>query len=142
MVSTKINYDNLLDAKKNILTIKYDVINSFIPNLNLYRNVSSDDVKEWLIIDKTDELIYIDHYFVCSNFASIAKDNASKVGLHFAYVEIKGVENDVWQGHAVNAINTTDKGLIFIEPQTDKIIDVEIGNEYNDFIIKTILIVW
>jgi hypothetical protein len=32
------------------------------------------------------------------------------------------------------AFNTTDRGFIFIEPQSDEIVDLEVGKNYNKLI--------
>ena len=44
--------------------------------------------------------------------------------------------------HAVVAFNTTDRGLIFIKPQTDAAIDIKVGGYYQNQEIKEILIAW
>jgi hypothetical protein len=44
--------------------------------------------------------------------------------------------------HAVVAFNTTDRGLIYIEPQTDAAIEPKVGEKYEGKEIKEILIAW
>jgi hypothetical protein len=44
--------------------------------------------------------------------------------------------------HAVVAFNTTDRGLIYIEPQTDAAIEPKVGGKYEGKEIKEILIAW
>jgi len=46
-------------------------------------------------------------------------------------------------GHAIVAFDTTDRGLIFVEPQTDKIHeDLDAGDSYWDETIEEIDIYW
>ena len=42
-------------------------------------------------------------------------------------------------GHAIVAFDTTDHGRIFIEPQNDKIMNVEIGELYGEKIVEDLL---
>jgi hypothetical protein len=51
--------------------------------------------------------------FVCSDFAETLHNNAEAAGLRAAYVGIDFSDSAV--GHAVNAFQTTDKGLVFID---------------------------
>jgi len=51
--------------------------------------------------------------FVCSDFAEALHNNAEAAGLRAAYVGIDFSDSPI--GHAVNAFQTTDKGLVFID---------------------------
>jgi len=64
--------------------------------------------------DTTDEHEYGNGY-VCHNFSVDVIKNADKEDIHGGYVRL-----DIPPlGHAIVAFNTSDKGLIFLEPQMD-----------------------
>jgi hypothetical protein len=65
-------------------------------------------------------------------------NNAEAEGLRCAFVLLC---YDVGQ-HAVVAFQTTDRGLVYIEPQTDAVIHPEVGDTYEGKEIKEILIAW
>jgi len=79
-----------------------------------YKNASDPTytkLVEFIKADKTDERLYSSKY-VCSDFAETVHNNAEATGIKAAWVSIdfkKGI------GHACNAFNTTDKGLVFID---------------------------
>lgn len=79
--------------------------------------------------DKTDTMEYDPENFVCHDFVAMFKTNAFKAGYRCFYVYIKFPEASA---HAIVGFNTTDKGFIFIEPQTDDIVSVAIGKPYWD----------
>ena len=113
------------------------------------RNPSWEELKTFLWEDKTDQLEYVFPTFVCEDFAKTLQTNAKKAGLGcaFANVKLKGYPD--WfnygipsnTGHALNAFETTDRGLVYIDctglpsgfggpGNCDKIIDAQIGGEY------------
>ena len=76
--------------------------------------------------DKTDKEQYIEDEYVCENFAMDVCNNAEKEGIRCAYVIIHYPEG----GHTIVAFNTIDKGLIYIEPQSDELVNPRIGKHY------------
>jgi len=80
-------------------------------------------------LDVTDKNEYVEDKYVCTNFAADVKNNAFKNGYRCGFVSIRFPEG---LGHAIVCFNTTDRGLIFIEPQTDEIVTVAIGETYWD----------
>jgi hypothetical protein len=100
--------------------------------------------------DSTDEHPYRDESFfpvsllyVCSDFAQDVHNNAEVAGIRAAWVGID-VEGDD-EGHALNAFDTTDRGLVYIDctgggslspsleynaTSWDTVAYVEIGKEY------------
>jgi len=106
------------------------------------------EVLQFLKIDQTDKNEYNEENYTCINFAADFKNNAFKAGYRCGYVEIEFPEH----AHAIVCFNTTDHGLIFIEPQTDEIVNPIIGlpywnraiyepPDYDDTIVR-IIIVW
>jgi hypothetical protein len=78
--------------------------------------------------------------FVCADFAEMLHNNAEKAGFRTAYVSIQLGPCAYYPtsgGHALNAFETTDKGLVYIDctgyttsMNADKIVDVLVGKEY------------
>lgn len=72
-----------------------------------------DQVVAFLKADKTDEMEYVDEDFMCGAFAQDVHNNAEKAGIRAAWVGIDLAGQSI--GHAVNAFNTTDRGLVFTD---------------------------
>lgn len=77
-------------------------------------------------MDQTDKNEYKERVYTCINFAADFKMNAFKMGYKCGLVYIEFPSG----AHALVCFNTTDKGLIFIEPQTDSTMRVEVGIHY------------
>jgi uncharacterized protein YoxC len=90
------------------------------------RDPSYQEMREFLARDKTDEREYIIGKYVCRHFAADVKANAAKERIWSAYVHI----TMPGPGHAIVAFLTTDRGLVFIEPQLDAIANLVIGRSY------------
>lgn len=89
-------------------------------------NPTFSELMAFLADDKTDSKQYIDGEYVCFDYAAELNNNADAKGIQAAYVRLRS--ND-W-GHAVVAFETTDKGLIYIEPQSDTQVDLVMGKPY------------
>lgn len=108
----------------------------------LYNNVSATDpsyekLKTFLNTDLTDSIPYAVNSFVCSDYAEAVHNNAEKSGIRAAYVSVYFYERN--KGHACNAFNTTDRGLVFVDctapffsdlENNDAIVTVKIGEIY------------
>lgn len=86
--------------------------------ITLFNNMSAkdptyDELITFIRNDKTDEIGYNPDSFVCADYAKTVHDNAEKVGIRAAFVSISFSNNQ--DGHACNAFNTTDKGLVFVD---------------------------
>ena len=86
-----------------------------------------DFIKE----DKTDKRQYIKGEYVCENFAMDVCNHAEEEGIRCAYVTIHYPDG----GHAIVAFNTIDKGLIYIESQSDELVEPVIGEHYYQCVI-------
>lgn len=101
---------------------------------------SWEELKAFLFADETDNRQYDFDTFVCADFAEMLHNNAEAAGLRAAFVAIELGPCSYYPmsgGHALNAFETTDRGLIFIDctssnqgVNSDKIVDVEAGKEY------------
>jgi len=82
-----------------------------------YKNATDptwDELLSFLASDDTDEQLYIDGTFVCADFAEMLHNNAEIAGIKTAFIGVQLVSDEV-EGHALNAINTTDKGLVYVD---------------------------
>jgi len=77
------------------------------------RDPTWDQVVSFLKADKTDEMEYVAADFMCGSFAQEIHNNAEKAGIRAAWVGIDLAGEPI--GHAVNAFNTTDRGLVYTD---------------------------
>lgn len=104
----------------------------------MLRNPTYAEMKEFLSNDITSHKSYISEEYICTDFAAEVNNNAEAAGIRCATVYI----NYIGAGHAIVGFETTDKGLIFIEPQYDKEVKLTIGKSYsklNGFIQRDIV---
>lgn len=78
---------------------------------------SWDQLKTFLAEDKTDERDYVLGDFVCGSFAQDVHNNAEKAGIRAAWVAIDLANKPI--GHALNAFNTIDRGMVFTDSTGD-----------------------
>jgi len=91
------------------------------------RDPSYQEMKDFLEQDETSEQEYLENEYICVDFAADVKANAAKEGLRCAYVVIEYYGGS---GHTIVALDTTDRGLVYIEPQFDWEVEPEIGQRY------------
>lgn len=116
------------------------------------RDPTYDQAITFLRQDKTDENAYVPTY-VCKHFAMDVNNNARASGYRCAFVIIAEEGND----HTIIAFDTTDKGLVYFEPQSDDIVRPVIGKRfyqcvesssgyylppYYDDTITEVLVIW
>jgi hypothetical protein len=77
------------------------------------RDVSFAELKSFILSDDTDEGIYIEGVQMCGEFAETLHNNAERHGINAAFVAIHFENEDI--GHALNAFNTTDLGLVYVD---------------------------
>ncbi len=123
---------------------------------DLWGSIELDYYKDWIEFGtKTPEAIFYSRYpvnhpdrkrivMICGDFAEVLHNNAELFGIKAAWVALDFKEGP---GHALNAFQTTDRGLVFIDstgqsfedswkisygkPDSwDKVAYVEIGKEY------------
>ncbi len=87
--------------------------------------------------DETDQNEYTPDY-VCYDFTADLINNAAQLGYRcgFVYIEFST------SAHAIACFNTTDAGLVFIEPQNDEIVDITVGQRYLGHTIIKMGIIW
>jgi len=93
------------------------------------RDPSYQEMKDFLKQDDTSEREYVESEYMCVDFAADVKANTVEEGIRCAYVIIEYREGG---GHTVVAFDTTDRGLVYIEPQFDWEIEPQIGKRYHE----------
>jgi len=123
-------FRNLSEEHKE-LSLMYDLSQEEIERLNrldLFEFTPTfQEVKEVLREDKIDEVPYDEEDFSCAeySFGLIQTFFGRKIHTCTVYVIFED------GAHSIVAINTSDKGLIYVEPQTDDIIfDLNVGDDY------------
>jgi hypothetical protein len=71
------------------------------------------ELMAFLEADTTDQKPYNADSFACVAFAEELHNNAEAAGIEAAFVGVQFEDREV--GHALNAFNTTDRGLVFID---------------------------
>ncbi|MFC1920281.1 hypothetical protein ACFLYQ_00985 [Chloroflexota bacterium] len=90
------------------------------------RNPTHTELRQFLSADNTNLNTFISGKYVCYDFVAEMNNNAEVAGIRAAYVRIRSAN---W-AHALVAFETVDRGLVFIEPQSDKEVILEIGKPY------------
>ena len=128
LTALQANYESLQDDYESLLVrLKQSTL----------KNSTWAELKRFLEQDDTDTLPYIENNFDCSGFAITLRDRAWRYGIRCAYVEVSfsGIE-----GHALNAFETTDRGLIYVDnTEGDKIAYVEINQPYGTIHLDGVL---
>ena len=101
------------------------------------RDPTYDEAIAFINSDKTDENEYTQDY-VCYDFTADFDSNAFQVGYRCGFVYIEFTDS----AHSIVCFNTTDSGLIYIEPQNDEIVDIAVGQIYLGDIIVKMGIIW
>ena len=99
-------------SKRGLINPTYKELKNFVDRDNI-------DRKQW------------SSEFDCTEFSNEFIDNFANEGYFSCTVEIDYKCDKERCGHIIVAINTTDKGLIYFEPQDDKIIkNMRVGENY------------
>lgn len=126
-----------LQKTQSALQGQYDSLNVNYQRMTtgygyLLKDTTYQNVKNFIATDQTDQKTYFDNSFVCGDFASEVMNNATKQGIRCGFVWIYYPGSD---GHAIVAFNTSDKGVIYIEPQSDEEVNLKVGVRYYQSII-------
>jgi hypothetical protein len=113
-----------------------------------------NELAAFILEDITDTRKYITDgpgAFVCADFAEVVHNNAEAAGIRAAWVSL--TFNGTKEGHALNAFETTDKGLVYIDCTNsssagtlgngtrtwDAVAYIEKGKKYGVLLIERVL---
>jgi hypothetical protein len=118
-------------------------------NEYILKNPTSLEMKAFLAQDQTSANTYVEDKYVCVDFAAAVTNNAETQGIRCATVDLFYPDG---YGHTIVAFDTTDRGLIYIEPQFDQEVKLAVGASYSklnnftpaprDDTIQRYLLVW
>jgi hypothetical protein len=119
------------------------------PNEYSLQNPTYQEMKNFLAQDPTNNNTYVEEQYVCVDFAATVNNNAEAKGIRCAVVDIFYPDG---YGHTIVAFDTTDRGLIYVEPQFDEEVKLTVGKSYSklngftsaprDDTIQRYLVVW
>ena len=95
--------------------------------INEPKHFNTTSLKNFLATDKTNEVYY--DGITCRDYSDILINHLHNKG-YFDECETSIILNTN-MSHSLMAVNTTD-GLFFVEPQTDQIFTLHIGDDYCD----------
>jgi hypothetical protein len=117
--SLQAEFENLQDDYQNLLERSKQ---------STLSNPSWLELKSFLEQDDTDTLTYDKTSFDCDGFAITLRDRALPFGYRCAFI---GLSFGEVVGHALNAFETTDRGIIFVDAtEHDTIAYVQQGQPY------------
>ncbi len=85
------------------------------------------EMQSFISADQTDKNTYDENTYYCFHFCRDVLDNAFNQGFKagFVYMELGG------GAHGVVCFDTVDEGLVFVEPQSDELVTVAVGLDYD-----------
>jgi hypothetical protein len=97
-----------------------------------------EQLNNFLKKDKTDEKEYDKKNYDCTEFTHTFINNFSREGFrsHFVAIDWKNKK----PGHDIVGVNLKDGGFVFVEPQTDSIVDVYPGLNWDNKTVKDVKI--
>jgi hypothetical protein len=112
------------------VTAAVAVINyvSIINNKGTVRDPTYQEMLDFIALDQTDQNIFSGKNYTCLNFAVDVKNHAFLKGYKCGLVYVIFPSS----AHTIVCFNTTDSGLIFVEPQNDAIVKPIVGQPYWD----------
>lgn len=105
-----------------LLAVAFTFVSANVP-----RNTTYIEAIQFISEDRTDNNLYVTGEYVCANFSADFQSNALKTGLNCGVVTVFFADGT---NHALNAFNTTDMGLVYVEPQTDQVGQLTVGEVY------------
>lgn len=81
-----------------------------------WKNPTFNDVQLFISLDETDKNSFITKEYECKQFSIDLIRHARTFGFRAGYVSL---QNPMGDDHAIVCFQTTDNGLVFVEPQND-----------------------
>jgi len=135
LTTTISNLTTIINTQQNIIEEQNMSINSTQEQLSLLQNGTFYSLHDptyaeaqlFIHTDCTDSYTYKLGTFECDEFAEMFNNNAESLGIRCGFVIIEFGD----AAHALNAFNTVDKGIIYIEPQNDEqLVHLNLGDSY------------
>lgn len=105
--------ENLMDPSTITVPVKASGEPVILINNESAVNPTWNELISFLKADDTDRILYQNNIFVSSDFAERLHNNAERAGIRASFVVVDFYDNtDV---HALNAFETTDKGLTYVD---------------------------
>jgi len=90
-------------------------------------NPSYSELVQFIAEDTTNTRTYVKGKFVCTDFSNTFVANFRNKGYYSCPTELDFKDG----AHVIVAVNTTDRGLVYVEPQTDQIVyKIDLGDKY------------
>lgn len=125
-------------AFDNLTVYKYDSQSAYLPkkpatsSTHTFRSITWLELADFLSRDHTNWNEYVPGEYVCTDFAIDLVENALKDNIKAWIVSVDFTTGDI--GHAFVAFETSDKGIVYVEPQGDNpYVDVAVGNNLCDY---------
>jgi hypothetical protein len=103
------------------------ILASTFVSFNLLKNPTYAQAMQFVFSDKTDSQAYVVSEYNCANFSADFQANARRAGFDCGYVTLFFTDSSI---HALDCFNTTDRGTIYVEPQTDELVTLAVGEVY------------
>jgi hypothetical protein len=105
------------------------------PKIHLINNPGAQDptwqqLKDFIASDNTDSEAYDLKTFPCGAFAEEVHNNAEAYGIRAAWVAVDFEDDSI--GHALNAFQTTDRGLVYVDCTGNRAQNVPAQIDNND----------
>ena len=121
-----------LQTNLTTATSQVTVLQNQLSSGHMLADPTYASMQAFIVSDKTDQNTYNVTTYNCENFSADVIANAIKQNIRCAYVAI---DFPGTTGHAIVAFNTTDRGMVYIEPQTDEIVQLKVGADYYQSVI-------
>jgi len=91
-------------------------------------NVTQADIEAFLLDDTTDSEIYDSQNFTCIDFSAMLNNNSVANDIETCFIHLYFYNGS---RHALVGFNTTDAGIVYVEPQSDEwVVNLTVGNDY------------
>ncbi len=90
-------------------------------------NPTYAQAQQFVASDKTNSHQYVEGSYTCVNFATDFRNTALKAGYLCGYAFVYFPDS---QNHVLDCFNTTDRGIVFVEPQWDRFVSITVGEPY------------
>jgi hypothetical protein len=90
------------------------------------RDPTYSEMLNFIAVDQTDKNTYDYNVYNCFHFTRDVLDHAFDAGLKAGYVYVEFADG----AHAVVCFDTVDRGLVYVEPQSDELVSLVVGVDY------------